>query len=73
MYRVCQVFLPEQQLDHSHAEAHWLQAICLRVVREKVPEKGGSEATQGEPACKPTATLAPKPGSESSFHPLNLQ
>ena len=73
VHRVCQVLLTEQQLDHSHAEAHRLQAICLRPVREKVPEESGSEASQGEPARQPTATVAAKPLPESSFHTLILQ
>ena len=39
VHSLCEVLLSEQQLDHSHAKTHRLQAFCLRPLREKVPEK----------------------------------
>lgn len=34
--------LSEQQPDHAHAQAHWLQAVPMRPLRQGLPAKGGS-------------------------------
>lgn len=41
---------PEFQLDHTQQEAHGLQAVWLRPVREGLPEESGPKETQGDAA-----------------------
>lgn len=47
MRGVFEGFQPVVEPDHAHAQAHRLQALLVRPVREGVPEEGRPEEAQG--------------------------
>ena len=46
--------LPEQQSDHTHAQAHGLQAVPVWSLRQGVSEDGRSTTTPGRTASSST-------------------
>lgn len=57
--------LPEQQSDHAHAQAHRLQTVPMRPLRQGVPEEGRSSTAQ-----RGTASGSTRPGL--SLPPITL-
>ena len=53
MCGVQQSLFPEQQPHHAHAEAHRLQTLCLRSLREAVPAQGRPAPPQRVPTSRP--------------------
>ena len=44
---VRKVVQPVVQPDHPHAQAQWLQTVCVRALPKALSKEGGPQETQG--------------------------
>ena len=72
MLRLRQGLQPVVKPNHAHEEAHRIQALRMRPLREGIPAKGGPPPTPREPASGPrpraAATSDPPAGAPSGGH-----
>lgn len=66
MRGVLEGFQPIVQPHHSHEEAHGVQALLVRALREGFPEEGRLEEAQGVAASHNTARSAHQEGGHKA-------